>query len=82
MDDTTRNNFIVNISKKITEDNTPLNEQDVSILENYEKFAVSLGVDESEAAEIVNEAFLYLSMKNAGDVDPLTKGDQFGAGFS
>jgi len=82
MDDTTRNNFIVNISKKITEDNTPLDEQDVSILENYEKFAVSLGVDESEAAEIVNEAFLYLSMKNAGDVDPLTKGDQFGAGFS
>jgi len=82
MDDTTRNNFIVNISKKITEDNTSLNEQDVSILENYEKFAVSLGVDESEAAEIVNEAFLYLSMKNAGDVDPLTKGDQFGAGFS
>ena len=43
---------------------------------------MSLGVDESEAAEIVNEAFLYLSMKNAGDVDPLTKGDQFGAGFS
>ena len=32
--------------------------------------------------EVVNEAFLYIAMKNAKDVDPLTKGDEFGAGFS
>ena len=43
---------------------------------------MTLGVDNSITAEVVNEAFLYIAMKNAKDVDPLTKGDEFGAGFS
>ena len=37
MDDNKHNNFIISISKKIIEDNTSLDEQDVSILENYQK---------------------------------------------
>lgn len=47
-----------------------------------QKFAISLGVDELNTEEVVNEAFLYIAMKNAKDIDPLTKGDEFGAGFS
>ena len=82
MDDDIRNDIIVKISKKITEDNTSLDEQDTSILGDYEKFAVSLGVNESDAAEIVSEAFLYLKMQETTDIDPIKQGDQFGAGFS
>ncbi len=82
MDDNKHNNFIISISKKIIEDNTSLDEQDVSILENYAKFAVSLGVNESDSADIVNEAFLYLKMQESTDIDPIKQGDQFGAGFS
>ena len=82
MDDDSRNDIVVKISKKITDDNTSLDEQDTSILGNYEKFAVSLGVNESEAEEIVSEAFLYLKMQETTDIDPIKQGDQFGAGFS
>tara|TARA_B100000029_G_scaffold291734_1_gene285293 strand:+ start:711 stop:959 length:249 start_codon:yes stop_codon:yes gene_type:complete len=82
MDDNRRNDIVVKISKKIIEDNTPLDEQDASILANYEKFAVSLGVNESDTAEIVSEAFLYLKMQETTDIDPIKQGDQFGAGFS
>ena len=82
MDDNSRNVIVVKISKKITEDNISLDEQDTSILGDYEKFAVSLGVNESDAAEIVSEAFLYLKMQETTDIDPIKQGDQFGAGFS
>ena len=82
MDDTERNNLVIEISKKITNDKTHLDEQDPSILEVYAKFAISLGVKESDAEEIVNEAFLYLKMQESTDIDPIKQGDQFGAGFS
>jgi len=82
MDDDIRNNFVIKISKKIIEDNTSLDEQDTGILENYANFAVSLGVNESDSADIVNEAFLYLKMQESSDIDPIKQGDQFGAGFS
>jgi len=82
MDDDIRNNFVIKISKKIIEDNTSLDEQDTGILENYTNFAVSLGVNESDSADIVNEAFLYLKMQESSDIDPIKQGDQFGAGFS
>jgi len=82
MDDDIRNNFVIKISKKIIEDNTSLDEQDMGILKNYAKFAVSLGVNEADSADIVNEAFLYLKMQESSDIDPIKQGDQFGAGFS
>jgi len=40
------------------------------------------GLNQDEASELVNEAFLYLKLKQSPDIDPLTKGDEFGAGFS
>jgi hypothetical protein len=54
----------------------------LQLISYLQKYAISLGVDTSLTEELVNESFFYLDLKNARDVDPLTKGDQFGAGFS
>ena len=82
MDDNHRNQCIEKIALKITDENIPVDETSSENIEQLEKFAITLGVDNSIVTEVVNEAFLYISMKNAKDVDPLTKGDEFGAGFS
>ena len=82
LDDNLRNQYVEKIAKKITDENIPLDDPSSDATEYLQKFAITLGIDISNSEELVNEAFLYLSMKNAGDVDPLTKGDQFGAGFS
>ena len=39
-------------------------------------------MEDSDAAEIVNEAFLYLKMQHSTDIDPVKEGDRFAAGFS
>ena len=82
MDDNLRNQYVEKIASKITEENIPIDEPSTDTIEYLQKFAITLGIDISKPEELVHEAFLYLSMKNAGDIDPLTKGDQFGAGFS
>ena len=76
------NECIEKISLKISEENVPTDETPAEQIEYLQKFAISLGVDISNTEEVVNEAFLYIAMKNAKDIDPLTKGDEFGAGFS
>jgi len=82
MDDDFRNQCIEKIASKITDEKIPHKDTSSDIIDYLQKFAISLGIDISNTEDIVSEAFLYLSIKNAGDVDPLTKGDQFGAGFS
>ena len=82
MDDDFRNQCIEKIALKITDENIPSNETSTDQIEYLQKFAISLGIDISNTEEVVNEAFLYIAMKNAKDIDPLTKGDEFGAGFS
>ncbi len=82
MDDSIRNELVEKIAQKISEEKIPYDDPSHEVIEYLQKFAISLGVDISNTEDLVAEAFLYLSMKNAGDVDPLTKGDQFGAGFS
>ncbi len=82
MDDTHRNQCIEKIASKISDENISVDEPSSENIEHLEKFAITLGVDNSIKDEVVNEAFLYIAMKNAKDVDPLTKGDEFGAGFS
>ena len=82
MDDNLRNQYVEKIASKITEENIPFDEPSSDVMEYLQKFAITLGIDISHTDELDHEAFLYLSMKNAGDIDPLTKGDQFGAGFS
>ena len=60
-----------------------IDEQEQIKLKKYHNFAKqNYHLDQNAASELVNEAFLYLKLKEAPDIDPLTKGDQFGAGFS
>ena len=59
------------------------NEQNPEKLQRYYDYVKNNYKLEGEpATQIVNEAFLYLKLKNSKDVDPIKEGDQFGAGFS
>ena len=84
MTDVEHNQRIKEISEMIISDNLSLDEQDQDKLEKYHNFLIqNYNLDHESAVELVNEAFLYLKLKESpDDVDPLTKGDQFGAGFS
>ena len=82
MNDSERNSIVLRIATKIQQDGTPYDEQMQSVLEQYIKYTISLGVPESDAPEIVGESFLYLQMQNSPNEDPLQKGDKFGVGFS
>ena len=82
MNDSERNSIVLCIATKIQQDGTSYDEQNQSVLEQYIKYVISLGVPESEAPEIVGESFLYLQMQDSPNEDPLQKGDKFGVGFS
>ena len=83
MEESEHNLRIEKIAELILSDNTSLDEQDQNKLRKYHNFAKqNYGLDQDAAFDLVNEAFLYLKLKQAPDIDPLTKGDEFGAGFS
>ena len=83
MDDSQRNSFVLQIVNMLENDKVSLDEQDPKILQKYQKFASNqLEMEDSDAAEIVNEAFLYLKMQQSTDIDPVKEGDRFAAGFS
>ena len=83
MTETEHNKRIKEISEMIISDNLSLDEQDQNKLEKYHNFLKqNYSLDHDSAVELVNEAFLYLKLKESPDIDPLTKGDEFGAGFS
>ena len=83
MDESEHNLRIEKIAEMILSDKTSLDTQEQNILKKYHDFAKeNYHLDQDSAAELVNEALLYLQLKQAPDIDPLTKGDQFGAGFS
>ena len=83
MDESEHNLRIEKIAEMILSDKTSLDTQEQSILKKYHDFVKdNYNLDQDSASELVNEAFLYLQLKQAPDIDPLTKGDQFGAGFS
>ena len=83
MDDSQRNSFVLQIANMLENDKVSLDEQDPKILGKYEKFVSNeLEIEDSDVAEIVNEAFLYLKMKKTTDIDPVKEGDRFAAGFS
>ena len=71
------------IANMISIDNVSIDELDQNKLKMYIDFAKeNYGLNDGNATELINEAFLYLKLKEGIDIDPLTKGDQFGAGFS
>jgi len=83
MDDEARNFQIMQVSELLIQDKVLLNEQDPAKLQKYYDYVqkeFSLSGDDS--VDLVNETFLYLTIKNAKDIDPLQDGDKFGAGFS
>ena len=83
MDESEHNSRIGKIAEMILSDNISLDTQEQNVLKQYHDFAKeNYNLDQDSASELVNEAFLYLQLKQAPDIDPLTKGDQFGAGFS
>ena len=74
---------IEKIAEMLISDNVSLDEQDQNKLQKYHNFVKeNYGLNDDASLELVNEAFLYLKLKDGIDMDPLTKGDQFGAGFS
>ena len=83
MEESEHNSRIEKIAEMILSDNISLDTQEQNALKKYHDFAKeNYHLDQDSASDLVNEAFLYLKLKEAPDIDPLTKGDQFGAGFS
>ena len=83
MEEKQHNEQIEKIATMLTDDNVSVDEQDSQKLQKYKDQTVSdCNVSEDEAIKIVYEALLYLKLKNSSGVDPIQKGDQFGAGFS
>ena len=83
MEESEHNSRIEKIAEMIMSDNVSLDTQEQNVLKKYHDFVKeNYHLDQDSASELVNEAFLYLQLKQAPDIDPLTKGDQFGAGFS
>ena len=83
MEEAEHNSRIEKIDEMILSDNISFDEQEQNKLKKYYDFAKqNYGLEHTAASELVNEAFLYLKLKQVPDIDPLTKGDEFGAGFS
>ena len=82
MEESEHNSRIEKIAEMILSDNISLDEQEQDKLKKYHDFAKqNYGLEQNAASELVNEAFLYLKLKQSPDIDPLTKGDEFGAEF-
>jgi len=83
MSDSEYNSKIEKIASLIIHDNISVDEQVTKKLQKYYDFVkTNFNLEGEEGIEIVNDAFLYLKLKNSSDVDPLQDGDKFGVGFS
>jgi len=83
MSDSERESQIEKIALLIINDKTSLDEQSPLKLQRYYDFVkTNFKITGESAEQLVNEAFLYLKLKNTDSIDPLQNGDKFGAGFS
>ena len=83
MTDSQYDSEIEEVSSIILADKISLDEQDDDKLKKYQDFAKKkFNLNEEQAIQLVNEAFLYLKLKGSDSADLLQQGDQFGAGFS
>ena len=83
MNDSQHNSQIEKIASVILNDKISLDEQDEDRLKKYHDLAKKqFHLQDESAIQLVNEAFLYLKLKDSDSADPLQHGDQFGAGFS
>ena len=83
MSDSEHDSQIEKIASLIVNDKTSLDEQSQKKLQRYYDFIkINFKITDESAEQLVNEAFLYLKLKNADSIDLLQDGDKFGAGFS
>jgi len=83
MSDSEHDSQIEKIALLIVNDKTSLDEQNPMKLQRYYNFVkTNFKITGESAEQLVNEAFLYLKLKNTDFIDPLQDGDKFGAGFS
>ena len=83
MSEDEHNQRIETIANQIIQDKTSLDEQDQQKLQKYYDYVkTNYQLEGEPAIQLVNEAFLYLKLKEFKDADPIKEGDQFGAGFS
>ncbi len=83
MSDSEHDSQIEKTALLIVNDKTPLDEQNPMKLQRYYDFVkTNFKITGESAEQLVNEAFLYLKLKNTDSIDPLQDGDKFGAGFS
>lgn len=83
MDEELHNSQIEKIANMMVDDSVSIDEQDQDKLQKYKDQTISdCNLSGDDAIKLVYEALLYLKLKNSKDVDPILKGDQFGAGFS
>lgn len=77
------NQKIENLANQIIQDKISVDEQDPQKLQRYYDYVkTNYNLEGEQAAQLINEAFLYLKLKESQDGDPIKEGDQFGAGFS
>lgn len=77
------NSNIEMIASQIVLDKTSLDEQDSKKLQKYYDFVkTNYKLEDEAAVQLINEAFLYLNLETAKDVDPLQEENKFGVGFS
>ena len=82
MSDSEHDSQVEHIASQIISDKTSLDEQNPEKLQKYYDYVkTNYHIKGDDAILLVNEAFLYLKLKNT-DFDPLQEGDQLGAGFS
>jgi hypothetical protein len=83
MNDEQHNSQIEKIANMMVDDSVSIDEQDQGKLQKYKDQIISdCNLSGDDAIKLVYEALLYLKLKNSEGVDPIQKGDQFGAGFS
>ncbi len=83
MDEERHNSQIEKIANMMVDDNISIDEQNQDKLQKYKDQTISdCNLSGDDSIKLVYEALLYLKLKNSEDVDPIQKGEQFGAGFS
>lgn len=83
MNDFEYDSQIEKVASLIVIDKISLDEQNPEKLQRYYDFIKThFRITGESAEQLVNEAFLYLKLKNTDSVDLLQDGDKFGAGFS
>jgi len=73
------NQRIETLSNKIIQDQTPIDEQDPQKLQKYYDYVkTNYQLEGEPATQLVNEAFLYLKLKESKDADPIKDGTNLG----